>query len=636
MTILSANELAKYYGGQEVFTELSCSVHHDERIALVGPNGCGKSTLLKILAGELEPDAGNVHRARHVRLGYLPQIPDFEGEGTLWEAMTAVFSDLQAQAVELRRLEEQMTDDDPDVQAAAMDRYGRLLHAFEDVGGFTYEARIGQVLGGLGFQNEEFSKPVAHLSGGEKTRALLARLLLEEPDLLLLDEPTNHLDLDGIEWLEEQLQSWNGSLVVVAHDRAFLDAVVEQVWELDFGTLESYPGNYTTYTELREERRARRLAEYERQQAHIAETKAYIRRYKAGQRSAQARGRETRLERMERIEKPQEHAQLHIDLQANLRSGNLVLGLYDLAAGYPDDGIPLVHVDEAEIRRGQCVALVGPNGSGKTTLLRTILKDLKPLQGRVRRGTGVHISYFAQVQAHLDSEKTILETLLDAGMNSMGETRSFLARYGFRGETVFKKIGVLSGGEQARVALALLALQQANFLLLDEPTNHLDLASQEMLQEILDSYKGTILMVSHDRYLIREIATHVWALEDGWLHSFKGYLAYEQWHQAQREENPQAKIQRDAEQRRRDEERRRHRERERALARQEEHLASLEADINRLEGRLRKLSTALEAAGRAQDVDGVTRLGAEYRQVEKKMDVLLEEWAAVADAESAT
>jgi ATP-binding cassette subfamily F protein 3 len=526
-----------------------------------------------------------------------------------------------------------MAASDPEIREAAMDRYGRLQHAFEDAGGFTYEARIGQVLGGLGFRPEEFSKPIDHLSGGEKTRASLARLLLEKPELLLLDEPTNHLDMAGIEWLEEQLQVWDGAMVVVAHDRAFLDAVVERVWELDFGTLESYPGNYTTYTELREERRARRLAEYERQQSYIAKTEAYIRRYKAGQRSAQARGRETRLERMERVDKPQEHERLHIDLQANLRSGNLVLGLYDLAAGYPDDGIPLVHVDEAEIRRGQCVALVGPNGSGKTTLLRTILKDLEPLQGRIRRGAGVHISYFAQVQAHLDPEKTILETLLDAGMNSVSRTRAFLARYGFRGETVFKKTGVLSGGEQARVALAILALQKANFLLLDEPTNHLDLSSQEMLQEILDKYDGTILMVSHDRYLIREIASHVWALAEGALHTFKGYGPYAAWHQARREGGRQAVAQRDAEQRRRDEERRRERERKRALARQQERLASLEADIHRLEERLRELSAALEAAGRAQDVDGVTRLGAEYRQVEAKMDELLEEWAAVADAE---
>ncbi len=632
MALLSVSNLAKYYGADAVFTGLSCELHRQECVALVGPNGCGKSTLLDIMARVSEADQGHVHQARHTRLGYLPQHPDFQSDKTLWEAMKAVFADLLAQADRLRRLEAQMASEDESERTAAMERYGTLLHAFEDAGGFTYEARISQVLGGLGFEEAEFHKPIAHLSGGEKTRALLARLLLEEPELLLLDEPTNHLDIEGIEWLEEQLQAWNGAIIVVAHDRAFLDAIADRVWELDFGTLEDYPGNYTAYTELREERRARRLAEYEAQQVYIEKTEDYIRRYMAGQRSDQAKGRLKRLERMERLEKPKEHVGLNIDLQTTQRSGELVLGLYDVAAGYPDDGIPLIHVDEAEIRRGQRVALVGPNGSGKTTLLRTILRDLEPLSGHVRRGAAVRMGYFAQIQAHLDEKRTILETLLDAGMVSVHETRSFLAQYGFRGETVFKKIAVLSGGERARVALAILALQKANFLLLDEPTNHLDLTSQELLQEILVNFNGTILMVSHDRYLIRETATHVWALAEGTLHAFKSYGAYAGWHQARREGTTATKKAKDRQRQREREERRKERERQRALTHQQQRMDELEWEIEQRERRLQALSSALKAAGERQDVNRVTELGAEYRKVEQEMDRLLEEWATVAEA----
>jgi ATP-binding cassette subfamily F protein 3 len=289
-------------------------------------------------------------------------------------------------------------------------------------------------------------------------------------------------------------------------------------------------------------------------------------------------------------------------------------------------------VDEAEIRRGQRVALVGPNGSGKTTLLRTILRDLEPLSGHVRRGAAVRMGYFAQIQAHLDETRTILETLLDAGMVSVHETRSFLAQYGFRGETVFKRIAVLSGGERARVALAILALQKANFLLLDEPTNHLDLTSQELLQEILVSFNGTILMVSHDRYLIRETATHVWALDEGTLHAFKSYAGYAAWHQARREGPTATKKSKNRQRQREREERRKQRARQRALDRQQQRMDTLESEIEQRERRLQALSSALKAAGERQDVNRVTELGAEYRKVEKEMDTLLEEWATVAEA----
>jgi ATP-binding cassette subfamily F protein 3 len=633
MALLSANKLAKYFGIDDIFSEVTLNIYQGERVGLVGPNGCGKSTLLDILAGVMEPDAGTVSRARYAQIGYLPQTPDFDGEATLWEEMDAVFAELHARQAELRRLEAQMGSDDEAAREKAMQRYGPLLEAFERDGGFTYESRIAQVLNGLGFSEAMFSMPIQHLSGGEKTRALLARLLLEEPDLLLLDEPTNHLDLAGIEWLEDRLQAWDGAILAVAHDRAFLDAIADRIFELEFGSLEAYRGNYTAYRQQRAERRERQRAQYEAQQAHIAKTEDYIQRYMAGQRSSQAKGRLRRLERLERLDRPQEHQQIHVNLQTQLRSGDLVLGLYDLHAGY-EPGVPLLCIEEAEIRRGQRVALVGPNGSGKTTLLRTILRDIPPLAGRVRVGAAVRLGYFAQAQEHLVPGKTVLDTLLDAGMDSVAKTRDFLARYGFRGDDVFKDVGVLSGGERARVALATLSLAQANFLLLDEPTNHLDIPSQEVLQEVIRGFNGTVLMVSHDRYLIREIATHVWALADGEIHQFaEGYAEYAAWHGARRHGNSAAATAAEDEARARYEaQRQAQREQQRALAHQEARLEELETEIHALESRLQELTGALDIAGREQDIGRVSKLGAEYRRVEGRLNRMLEAWMEASEA----
>ena len=625
MSILTASNLAKSYGPQDVFEGVSFEIPHGAKIALVGPNGSGKTTLLHLIAGLDEPTDGAVHRAKGLRVAYLPQQADFvlsRGAGTLREAMLDVFAGLQVQAAELRRLEAAMAD--PATGEEALQQYGPALEAFELAGGYTYEQRIEQVLSGLGFDEDDCQRPVAQLSGGQKTRAHLARLLLEEPDLLLMDEPTNHLDLAGIEWLESYLKTWKGALVVVAHDRAFLNGVVERVWELEWGHLERYRGNYSAYIVQKAERLALQQTEYERQQQSIARTEEFIRRNIAGQRSREAKGRQKRLARLERVERPREYRPLSLALGDVGRSGDLVLGLYDLSVGY-DPASPLFTAQEFELRRGQRVALLGPNGSGKTTLLRTILDEVAPLAGRVRIGASVHLGYFAQGHADLVPEKMVLETILDAGALTTGEARTFLGRYRFSGDDVFKRVGDLSGGEQARVALAVLALQGANVLLLDEPTNHLDIPSQEVLQEVLSGFGGTLLLVTHDRYLIRNLATHVWAIEDGRLWEFKeGYEEYHEWETRRRQQRQSLREARGQTERERARQARKAAERE--AARQARRQAELEGSIHRLEVRRAQLEARLAVASRQQAVEQVRRLGAEYSVVEAELETLLAAW----------
>ena len=636
MSILTASNLAKSYGPQDIFESVSLEIPHGAKIALIGPNGSGKTTLLHLLAGLEEPTAGAIHQAKGLRIAYLPQQADFsfgQGDGTLWEAMREVFADLLAQATKLRRLETAMAD--PTTSDEALERYGQALEAFELAGGYTYEHRIERVLSGLGFDEEGFRRPVAQLSGGEKTRALLARLLLEEPDLLLMDEPTNHLDLEGIEWLESYLRAWKGAVVVVAHDRAFLDEVVERVWDLRWGRLEQYRGNYTAYAVQRAERAARQQIEYERQQQFIARTEEFIRRNLAGQRTREAQGRRKRLAWMERVERPREYRPLSLDLGDVARSGDLVVGLYDLAVGY-DPAPPLFTAQEFELRRGQRVTLLGPNGSGKTTLVRTILGEVPPLAGHVRIGANVRVGYFAQAHADIDPEKTVLETIMDAGVVEIGRARNLLGRYRFSDDDVFKRVGDLSGGEQARVALAVLSLEGANVLILDEPTNHLDIPSQEVLQDALAEFGGTLLIVTHDRYLIRNLGTHVWAIEStdgstdgptdgGQLLEFKeGYEEYHAWQMQQRQQR-QARYE-DQGQTESKRARQAHKAAQREAAQQARNQAELEETIQQLEARLERLGEQLIAASEQKAVERVRQLGDEYKQAEAELETLLAAW----------
>ena len=645
MSVLTAQQLAKSYGPDDIFAGIDLAIPQGARIGLVGPNGAGKTTLLRLLAGLEEPARGFVHRARGVRLGYLQQEAALHAEGTLWEEMLGAFSELRQREAELSRLEAAMAD--PARYAGIMERYGPLQHQFELDGGYLYDNKIRQVLGGLNFGPEDYAKPVDILSGGQKTRALLARLLLEGPDLLILDEPTNHLDIHAVEWLESWLNDWAGAVLIVSHDRYFLDQVVGTIWELEYGRLSEYRGNYSAYLVQRADRRARMATEFGSQQQHIAKEQDFIRRNMAGQNTRQAQGRLKRLERLmaERdphqalAAAPREAASLKLDLRTSLRSGDRVIETHDLAVGYADDAKVLFRAPDLLLWREEVAALIGPNGAGKTTFLKTLLGEIPPLAGTAKLGSSLKLGYFAQAHEGLQAERSVMEEILGVQDLPVGKARDYLAKFLFTGDDVFKKIGVLSGGERGRVALAKLALQGANLLLLDEPTNHLDIPAQEILEAVLADFPGTILLVSHDRYLIDALATQIWSLEDGRLEAFKGsWSEYVAWRQGDRagETNgargaraataPRAKEpapRRDSAQA--DFKKQKADERKRAAR-----LADLEALIAALEQRLAELVRDLEDAGTGADVTRVRTLGEEYAQVQAGLEAHLREWETLA------
>src|SRR5579859_3214365 len=525
MSLISVNNVTKHYGADQVLDSVSFRIERGDRVALVGANGSGKSTILRIIAGLDEPDAGAVSRTAGIQIAYLAQDPTFRDEHTLYDAMLEVFSDVIAAQERLRVLEGEMAGGrhDPTV----MDEYGRLQHLVEHTG-YDYREQIERVLRGLDLPEETWSTPINDLSGGQRTRANLARILLRESDVLLLDEPTNHLDIAAVEWLETYLREQKRAFLIVAHDRYLLDHVSRRTLELSQRHIGDYPAPYSRFLELKAERLLRQRQQYDAQQEHIAKTEDFIRRYGVGQRSREAKGREKRLNRLERIERPQEETTLHLRLGRPERSGDVVLEMTSLLVGYLAK--PLVRLpDEIVVRRGEHVAIIGPNGSGKTTLLRTLVGQLRPIEGSVRWGAKTSVGYYSQTLSQLDDRRTALEEIQRVKPMSEEEARTHLGRFLFSGDDVFKTVGVLSGGERSRVALARLILEDPNVLALDEPTNHLDIASQDALQNVLSTFAGTLIFVSHDRYLIDALAQQIWVVQEGRLQRFAGgYTKYAQ------------------------------------------------------------------------------------------------------------
>ncbi len=654
MPILSVIQIGKSFGAERIFAGVSFQIDEHDRIGLVGPNGAGKSTLLNLLAGREEPDEGIIAMARNLRIGYLTQTTDFQPHNSLREEMLTVFTEVHDWEQELNELaielEATTATAESTLHEQLLQRYDDLQTRFEHAGGYTYENRVAQVLDGLGFTREQQEGPVMNLSGGQQTRAALGKLLLQEPDLLLLDEPTNHLDLAALEWLETYLASWKNAMVVVAHDRYFLDKIVSRTIEMAFGRIEEYPGNYTKYVHLREERMERRLREYEAQQEHIARTEEFIRRYKAGQRSREARGRQKLLNRLERVERPQDFPEMRFEFNPVIDSGQMVLSTQKLSVGYigePDstgqstEPTILVRVADLELLRGDRAGLVGPNGSGKTTLLRTIIGELPPIGGHIYPGHNVRIGYYSQTHSRLNTNRTILDEIRQVSALSEEGARTFLGRFLFSGDDVFKPVAALSGGERSRVALALLTLQGSNFLVLDEPTNHLDLQSRQFLEEVLGEFEGTLLFVSHDRYFIDSLATKLWVIEDGVLIPYMGnYTDYRTRKRPivldvpartsdngkptpspatkRTEPSPGARVS--------------SKKSEKPRAPKARTIEEVEHEIEKAETRMKVVEEALAEAALKADAAKLTQLSAEYDQVRLQSEELLAEWERLAEA----
>ncbi|MGP1407665.1 ABC-F family ATP-binding cassette domain-containing protein [Selenomonas sp.] len=512
--------LAKSFGASEIFHDVSFEVRRGERAGLVGANGAGKTTLMRCLLGAEEADAGSVQLDDGAVIGYVEQQAAF-GEGTLYEEFRRAFADVIELAERKRTLEGEIASADEEKIAL----YGRVVDAFERLGGYSFESRIRRVAFGLGFTEEDFSKDVRHFSGGQRTRICLAKALLREPDFLFLDEPTNHLDIKMIEWLEGFLADYAGGVLLISHDRFFLDRVATHILDLSGGTVTSYAGNYTYFQKVYAERQKSLLAAYEKQQEHIRRTEEFIRRYRAGVKAKQARGRESRLRRMERIVLAPEKASFsYFAFHPPAECAERVAELEDVTFSFSDRAV-FSHLSLL-VRRGDGIAVVGPNGAGKTTLLRVLLGELAAQAGRVKIGSRVKIGYFSQQHEGLHPENTLVGELnYDFGI-AEEEARKYLGAFLFYGDEVFRRIGDLSGGEQARLAFLKLMLTGANFFVLDEPTNHLDIPAREAVEEALMAFPGTFVVVSHDRYFLDKVANTTAELANGTLREYEGNYSY--------------------------------------------------------------------------------------------------------------
>ena len=515
MILLQVNQLCKYYGADIILSNIKLEVQTRDRIALVGRNGAGKSTLLKIISGNLSYDSGEIIKPKDVKIGYLAQDTGLESTLSIWEEMLSVFEELRKQEQALRKLEQEMSNpslfENPIQYEKVLKEYDELQVQFKENGGYQFEADIRSVLHGLNFHSFDYNTKISSLSGGQKTRLALGKLLLSKPDILILDEPTNHLDIDTLSWLEQYLQSYDGAILIVSHDRYFLDEVVNQVYEISRHQIMKFPGNYSFYLDKKAENYERDMKLFEKQQDEVAKLQDFIQRNLArASTTKRAQSRRKQLDRMELMDRPlgdESSATFRFDIEK--QSGNEVLNIHSLSIGYEKDAAVSTNIN-LRVTRGESIALVGPNGVGKSTLLKTIVEKLPALDGELQIGTNVFIGYYDQQQADLTSNKTVLKELWDEyPFKNEKDIRTVLGNFLFSGDDVLKIVSSLSGGEKARLALAKLMLQKANFLILDEPTNHLDLDSKEILENALIDYPGTILFVSHDRYFINRIASKV-------------------------------------------------------------------------------------------------------------------------------
>ena len=515
MIILQANKIERSFAGEVLFDNINLQVDERDRIALVGKNGAGKSTLLKILVGEEEPTSGEINKKKDISLSYLAQDSRFESENTIYDEMLHVFDDLRQTEQQLRQMELEMGEKSGEDLDKLMSDYDRLSENFRQAGGFTYEADIRAILNGFKFDESMWQMKIAELSGGQNTRLALAKILLEKPNLLVLDEPTNHLDIETIAWLENYLVNYSGALIIVSHDRYFLDKVATITLDLTKHSLDRYVGNYSRFVELKEQKLATEAKNYEKQQKEIAALEDFVNRNLVrASTTKRAQSRRKQLEKMERLDKPEAGKKsANMTFQSDKTSGNVVLTVENAAIGY--DGEVLSQPINLDLRKMNAVAIVGPNGIGKSTFIKSIVEQLPFIKGEKRFGANVEVGYYDQTQSKLTASNTVLDELWnDFKLTPEVEIRNRLGAFLFSGDDVKKSVGMLSGGEKARLLLAKLSMENNNFLILDEPTNHLDIDSKEVLENALIDFDGTLLFVSHDRYFINRVATHVLELSE--------------------------------------------------------------------------------------------------------------------------
>ncbi len=630
MIVMQTNQLTKSFGVNEVLKGINLTVQDRHRVGLVGSNGSGKSTLLKILAGKDHYDGGTLSMTRGLRIGYHTQLDDLTSPLTVWQEMETCFEDTFRMEEKLREMEARMGEiheSDPEGFARLSEEYTRLTDRFEEEDGYAWRSRLQGVLTGLGFTSAQYEQTVASLSGGERTRLKLGKLLLAKTDLLLLDEPTNHLDLNSMQWLEDYLRAYKGAVVVVSHDRYFLDAVCNSIAELSFGRIEQYEGNYTRYLKLREEVMVRRMKEYTLQQKEIAREEAIIAQFRAYNTEAahiKAKSREKRLNMIERVDKPVEEHNVYFRFHAGRGTGNDVLMCENLSKSF--GARRLFHDLNLHVRAGERIALLGANGVGKTTLLKILTGRERPDTGEVRFGSGVGVGYYDQQQEGLSPDKTVLDEVWD-DFPRMEQTpiRNALAGFLFTGDDVLAPVSTLSGGERGRVLLTKLMLRQDNFLILDEPTNHLDMDSREMLETALLGFEGTILTVSHDRYFINRIADRVLVMEpDGvteYLGNYDDYLEKLAQKNAPEEELAPQKTKTALR-----EEKKREKAAIEAARREKARIANLETQITDLEEQMTKLEIEMSDPEAYQDNARAQSMNKRYNDLQKKIADLYEEW----------
>lgn len=639
MILLQVNQLAKNFGADPILTNIKLEVQTRDRIALVGRNGAGKSTLLKIIAGQMTYDSGEIIKPKEVTIGYLAQNTGLESELSIWDEMLTVFSHLQKQEKQLRSLEEQMADPDvlnnSDAYERILKEYDKLQVDFKENGGYQYEADIRSILHGLNFSSMGYDTKISSLSGGQRTRLALGKLLLTKPDILILDEPTNHLDIETLSWLEQYLQGYNGAILIVSHDRYFLDKVVSQVYEISRRQIRKYPGNYSSYLDQKAANFEREMKQFEKQQEEIAKLQDFIQRNLArASTTKRAQSRRKQLARMDVMDRPlgdEKSASFGFDIER--QSGNEVLNIHSLAIGYEEivsENISL------RLARGDSIALVGPNGIGKSTLLKTIIKKISSFSGEIQYGSNVTIGYYDQEQAELTSNKRVLNELWDEyPLKPEKEIRTILGNFLFSGDDVLKTVSTLSGGEKARLALAKLMMQKANFLILDEPTNHLDLDSKEILENALIDYPGTILFVSHDRYFINRITTKVVELSSigatEYLGDYDYYVEKKQEQEEllalneQDESTASQPVKQDKNNYQQDKEAKKlERQRKRRMEEIEEQIEGLEKVIDMNDQLLCDPNVY-------QDHEKVMGITNETDQAKAKLEELMEEWTLLAD-----